>query len=34
PYSIVFAIVWTIMLIVWMMFGFDLGPGSPLHYNP
>ncbi|MFD1030498.1 AbgT family transporter [Metaplanococcus flavidus] len=33
PYSIVFAIVWTIMLIVWMLLGLDLGPGSPLHYN-
>ncbi|RLQ91990.1 AbgT family transporter [Planomicrobium sp. Y74] len=33
PYSIIFAIVWTIMLIVWMMLGLDLGPGSPLHYN-
>ncbi|TAA69179.1 AbgT family transporter [Planococcus salinarum] len=34
PYSIVFAIVWTVMLIVWMMLGLDLGPGSPLRYNP
>ncbi|WP_422123056.1 AbgT family transporter [Planococcus sp. X10-3] len=33
PYSIVFAIVWSIMLIVWMLLGLDLGPGSPLHYN-
>lgn len=33
PYSIVFMIVWSIMLIVWMMLGLDLGPGSPLHYN-
>ncbi|QHJ71582.1 AbgT family transporter [Planococcus halotolerans] len=33
PYSIIFAIVWTIMLIIWMMLGLDLGPGSPLHYN-
>lgn len=34
PYSIVFMIVWTIMLIVWMLLGLDLGPGSPLYYNP
>ncbi|WP_033543481.1 AbgT family transporter [Planococcus sp. CAU13] len=33
PYSIIFLIVWAIMLIVWMLLGFDLGPGSPLHYN-
>ncbi|MFC3211827.1 AbgT family transporter [Planomicrobium okeanokoites] len=33
PYSIIFLIVWSIMLIVWMMLGLDLGPGSPLHYN-
>ncbi|WP_085505824.1 AbgT family transporter [Thalassobacillus devorans] len=32
PYSIVFLIAWTIMLIVWMMFGIDLGPGSPIKY--
>ncbi|MEB1807146.1 MAG: AbgT family transporter [Bacillaceae bacterium] len=34
PYSIVFSIVWVIMLIVWMTFGIDLGPGSPIHYQP
>ncbi len=32
PYSIAFSIVWVIMLIAWMMFGIDLGPGSPIHY--
>ncbi|MED3646846.1 AbgT family transporter [Halalkalibacterium halodurans] len=34
PYSIVFTIVWTIMLMVWMFFGIDLGPDSPIHYPP
>lgn len=34
PYTIVFTIAWTIMLIVWMFFGIDLGPGSPIHYTP
>ncbi|WP_100398022.1 AbgT family transporter [Bacillus sp. FJAT-44742] len=34
PYSIIFTIVWTIMLIVWMLFGIDLGPGSPIEYAP
>ncbi|MYL59470.1 hypothetical protein GLW20_18340, partial [Virgibacillus halodenitrificans] len=24
---------WTIVLIVWMLFGIDLGPGSPILYN-
>lgn len=33
PYSIVFAIAWTIMLIVWMLMGWDLGPGGPLVYT-
>ncbi len=34
PYSIAFMIFWTIMLIVWMLFGIELGPGSPIIYNP
>lgn len=33
PYSIFFFIVWTLMLIVWMLLGIDLGPGSPIHYH-
>ncbi|HLR58995.1 MAG TPA: AbgT family transporter [Pseudogracilibacillus sp.] len=33
PYSIFFLITWTIMLIVWMLFGIDLGPGSPILYQ-
>src|SRR5690625_4211720 len=33
PYSIFFLITWTIMLIVWMFFGIDLGPGSPILYQ-
>ncbi|UCZ55223.1 AbgT family transporter [Bacillus shivajii] len=33
PFSIAFTIIWTIMLIVWMMFGIDLGPGSPIYYE-
>ncbi|WP_368504414.1 AbgT family transporter [Alkalihalophilus sp. As8PL] len=32
PYSIVFSIVWAAMLIIWMLFGIDLGPASPIHY--
>lgn len=33
PYSIYFLIAWTIVLIVWMLFGIDLGPGSPILYQ-
>jgi len=33
PYSIFFLIGWSILLIAWIMFGFDLGPGSPIYYN-
>ena len=33
PYSIFFLISWTVMLIVWMLFGIDLGPGSPILYK-
>ncbi|WP_078555629.1 AbgT family transporter [Bacillus alkalicellulosilyticus] len=32
PYSIAFTIVWVTMLIVWMVFGIDLGPGSTINY--
>ena len=33
PYSIAFTIFWVIMLIVWMLTGLDIGPGSPIFYN-
>lgn len=32
PYSIYFLITWTLMLIVWMLFGIPLGPGSPIEF--
>jgi aminobenzoyl-glutamate transport protein len=34
PYSIAFAIVWTILLVVWMMIGLPLGPGAALYLAP
>src|SRR5699024_5589936 len=34
PYSMFFLITWTIMLIVWMLFGIELGPNGPIYYNP
>jgi aminobenzoyl-glutamate transport protein len=33
PYSIAFGIMWSIMLIVWMLVGMDLGPGGPLQFD-
>ena len=33
PYSIVFFIVWTILLIVWILLGLPLGPDAGLYYN-
>jgi aminobenzoyl-glutamate transport protein len=32
PYTVVFAIVWTIMLLVWMQLGLPLGTPGPLTY--
>lgn len=33
PYSMFFLLFWTITLIVWMLLGIDLGPGSPIYYG-
>ena len=32
PYTLVFAVTWTALLILWMMLGIQLGPGGPLDY--
>jgi aminobenzoyl-glutamate transport protein len=36
PYTIAFAIVWSILLLIWMTVGIPLGPGEtgPLWYAP
>jgi aminobenzoyl-glutamate transport protein len=34
PYSISFLIVWTILLIIWILAGLPLGPGAGLYLNP
>ncbi|MBX3363184.1 MAG: AbgT family transporter [Phycisphaeraceae bacterium] len=34
PYTLVFAAVWAVMLLVWMYLGIPLGPGGPLTYPP
>jgi aminobenzoyl-glutamate transport protein len=31
PYSLVFAIGWTLLLIVWIWLGWPVGPGAPLY---
>lgn len=34
PYTLVFAVTWTALLILWMMTGTELGPAGPLAYTP
>ncbi len=31
PYTIVFFIAWTLLLVVWLQFGWPLGPGAGVH---
>lgn len=33
PYTFVFFILWSILLIIWVYFGFPLGPGAPMYYQ-
>jgi aminobenzoyl-glutamate transport protein len=32
PYSLVFLVVWTLILVVWMLLGLPIGPDAPLVY--
>lgn len=34
PYSVAFAIAWTVMLVGWIALGLPLGPDAPLRYTP
>ncbi len=34
PFAIVFAVARIIMLVIWMLLGWPLGPGAPLEYVP
>jgi aminobenzoyl-glutamate transport protein len=34
PYSVSFLIVWTILLIIWILAGLPLGPGAELYLKP
>ncbi|MBW6459350.1 MAG: AbgT family transporter [Bacteroidales bacterium] len=33
PYSIIFFLVWTVLLIAWLMLGLPLGPGAGIYYG-
>lgn len=33
PYSLAFFVVWTLLLIVWIILGIPLGPEAPLYYS-
>ncbi|MEN8117012.1 MAG: AbgT family transporter [Bacteroidota bacterium] len=33
PYSVVFFLLWSILLIVWLLLGIPLGPGAEIHYT-
>ncbi|MDO4682042.1 MAG: AbgT family transporter [Lautropia sp.] len=34
PYTIAFGIFWTLMLVVWYLAGWPVGPGGPIHFQP
>jgi len=34
PYSVAFFIIWTILLVIWVIFGLPIGPDAPLQYTP
>jgi aminobenzoyl-glutamate transport protein len=33
PYTIAFFIMWTLLLIAWILLGLPLGPGAGIHYG-
>jgi len=33
PYSLVFFVLWTLLIIAWTLIGLPLGPGAGLYYN-
>jgi aminobenzoyl-glutamate transport protein len=34
PYSVVFGVTWTLLMVAWMLLGLPVGPDGPLHYAP
>jgi len=33
PYTIVFFLLWTVLLVIWLLLGFPLGPDAELYYS-
>jgi aminobenzoyl-glutamate transport protein len=33
PYSVAFLIGWTVLLVIWILLGFPVGPGAPLYLD-
>jgi aminobenzoyl-glutamate transport protein len=33
PYSMAFLLVWTLLLVIWMLLGLPLGPGGGLYID-
>ena len=33
PYTMTFAIIWSSLLVLWLLLDIPLGPGGPLHFN-
>jgi aminobenzoyl-glutamate transport protein len=31
PYTVVFLIIWSVLLVIWLLIGLPLGPGAPLY---
>lgn len=34
PYTIAFGVFWTLLLVVWYLAGWPVGPGGPIHWQP
>lgn len=34
PYTIAFFLVWSGLLVIWMVLGIPVGPGAPIHLVP
>jgi len=33
PYSIIFLVFWSLLLVVWLVLGIPLGPDAGIHYT-
>jgi aminobenzoyl-glutamate transport protein len=34
PYTVAFLVVWSLLLMAWMLLGLPVGPGAPLRLEP